>query len=181
MIALTKARVLKYKSIEDSSPVAIAEDVTVLVGKNESGKTAFLEALHKALPLAKAAFSFVFDYPRKDYVRYRPQHDAKSYASVVDLTFRIADDLAAKINKDVFHGAPLIQADDTFTRTTNYGNEHKIGFSIDQSKALAALKKPLDGIEHAEEVFANAARLEDVVERIEGNRLPPDRRMPVNS
>jgi ABC-type branched-subunit amino acid transport system ATPase component len=77
LITLTKARVLKYKSIEDSSSVEIADDVTVLVGKNESGKTAYLKALHKALPLGTAKFDFVFDYPRKDYVKYRPQHEAK--------------------------------------------------------------------------------------------------------
>jgi predicted ATP-dependent endonuclease of OLD family len=46
LITLVKAQMFKYKSIEDSSQVEIGEDVTVLVGKNESGKTAFLEALH---------------------------------------------------------------------------------------------------------------------------------------
>lgn len=35
---LVSAEVFKYKSIEDSSKVAIAGDVTCLVGKNESGK-----------------------------------------------------------------------------------------------------------------------------------------------
>lgn len=47
MVTLTKAHVLKYKSIEDSSPVEIAGDVTVLVGKNESGKTAFLDCTRR--------------------------------------------------------------------------------------------------------------------------------------
>lgn len=53
MITLKKVQVYKYKSIDDSTPVVIKDDVTVLVGKNESGKTAFLEALHKALPLGE--------------------------------------------------------------------------------------------------------------------------------
>ncbi|GIS64963.1 MAG: hypothetical protein CM1200mP3_12110 [Chloroflexota bacterium] len=43
---LTRARVRNYKSIDDSSWVNI-EDITALVGKNESGKTAFLQALRK--------------------------------------------------------------------------------------------------------------------------------------
>lgn len=42
MLTLIKVQVWKYKSIEDSTPVEIANAVTVLVGKNESGKTAFL-------------------------------------------------------------------------------------------------------------------------------------------
>lgn len=59
---LVKAQVWKYKSIEDSSPVGLADAVTVLVGKNESGKTAFLEALHKAMPLDEVKYDYVADY-----------------------------------------------------------------------------------------------------------------------
>ncbi len=144
MIRLKEARVFKYKSIEDSSLVPIAKNVTVLVGKNESGKTAFLEALYKALPLGKeeAQFNYVFDYPRKDYVRYRPQHQAKTYTNVVNLTFQIANKLVDKINTELFHGAKVVPEGYTFTRTTHYGNGHMIGVDIDQAAALAALKKP---------------------------------------
>ena len=171
---LTKAQVYKYKSIEDSSPVEIAKDVTVLVGKNESGKTAFLEALHKALPLGSTKFDFVFDYPRKDYVHYQPQHVAKSYAKAVELTFCIDKPLAEKINKEVFNNAKIVQPGHTFTRTTNYGNTSLIGLVIDEAAAIAALKKPLECIEQTEELFAEAKRLEDVVSKIEAQNLPAD-------
>jgi predicted ATP-dependent endonuclease of OLD family len=174
LITLTKAQVFKYKSIEDSSPVEIDGDVTVLVGKNESGKTAFLEAVHKALPVENVKFDFVFDYPRKDYVRYRPQHDAKSYANVVELTFRIEKELADRINKEVFHGSQIIQPAQIFTRTTHYGNASTIGFHVDLPAAISALKKPLEGIEHTDEVFAQARRLEDIVAKIEAKQLPAD-------
>ena len=174
MITLTKAHVFKYKSIEDSSPVEIGKDVTVLVGKNESGKTAFLEALDKALSLEDAKFNFVFDYPRKDYVRYRPQHDAKSFAKVVELTFRIEKDLAEKINKEVFHGTLVIEPGHTFTRTTNYGNESFVGLTVDYAAAIAALKKPFESIEQTDEVFAGAKSLEDVLAKIEAKKLPAD-------
>jgi predicted ATP-dependent endonuclease of OLD family len=140
LLTLTKAQVLKYKSIEDSSPVDITDDVTVLVGKNESGKTAFLEALHKALPLGNAKFDFVFDYPRKDYVKYRPLHEAKSYANVVELTFRIEKNVAARINTEVFHGAEIIQPGQTFTRTANYGNGASLGFSLNEKAAIEIFK-----------------------------------------
>lgn len=177
LITLTQAKVLKYKSIEDSSPVEVTDDVTVLVGKNESGKTAFLEALHKALPVENAKFDFVFDFPRKEYVRFRPQHDAKSYANVVELTFRIEKELAETINAEVFHSTQVVHPGHTFTRTTNYGNVSSIGLSLDQPAAIAALKKPLQGIEHADEVFAGAKCLDDVVTKIEAKQLPPDSRL----
>jgi len=174
MLKLTKAHVWKYKSIEDSSQVEIAPDVTVLVGKNESGKTAFLEALHKSLALSGASFDPVFDYPKKDYIRYRPQHDAKTYAKVVELTFALSSDIVQQINNEVFGGASVIPADHSFTRTTNYGNGNSIGLIIDNVAALTALKKPLAAVENADEVFDGASDLSEVLERIEAKQLPAD-------
>lgn len=175
---LIKAQVWKYKSIEDSTPVDIADDVTVLVGKNESGKTAFLEALYKSLPLnAAAKFNFVADYPRKDYVRYRPKHEAKDYDRVVQLTFRIEQALADKINAEVFGGAEIVATGSTFQRNSSIGNTQTIGFSIDRSAALAALRKPLADLEHVDDVFGKATTLSDVIAKIEPLNLPPDNKL----
>jgi len=44
---LARVKVENYRSIEDSGWVDIETDITALVGKNESGKTAFLQALFK--------------------------------------------------------------------------------------------------------------------------------------
>ena len=46
---LIKFRVTMYKGIKDSRWVDV-NDLTVLVGKNESGKTSLLKALHKLNP-----------------------------------------------------------------------------------------------------------------------------------
>lgn len=177
MLTLVKAQVWKYKSIEDSTPVALADDVTVLVGKNESGKTAFLEALHKAMPLGGAKYDYVADYPRKDLVRYRPQHEAKNYQKTVELTFRIEKALADKINKEVFGGAAIIAAGSTFTRDTTIANTSTIGFHLDEAAALAALQKPLGDLEHKDEVFAGATTLADVLTKIEGLSLAADSKL----
>lgn len=179
LIALAETQVLKYKSIDNSSPVTIADDVTVLVGKNESGKTAFLEALHKALPVDKARFDYVFDYPRKDYVRYLPKHNSEDYADVVKLTFRVSKELTEKINEEVFHGARVIPKGFTFTRTANYGNGSSINLRIDHVAALAALKGPLKDVAGSDEVFRGANLLCDVLEKIEAKQLPADGRLPV--
>lgn len=179
VLTLVKAQVWKYKSIEDSSLVELAGSVTVLVGKNESGKTAFLEALHKAIPLDDARYNYVADYPRKDLVRYRPQHEAKNYQRTVELTFRIEKGLAEKINKEVFGGAEVIAAGYTFTRSTTIANTSTIGFHIDQMAAMAALRKPLADLEHVDEVFERAARLEDALKKIEELSLPADNRLAV--
>jgi predicted ATPase len=172
LLTLIKAQVWKYKSIEDSTPVDIAEDVTVLVGKNESGKTAFLEGIHKALPLQKAKYDHVADYPRKDLVKYRPLHEAKNYERVVQLTFRIAEPLAHRINAEVFGGAEIIAAGTTFQRDSTIGNTHTVSFSIDQRAALAALHSALSDLEHVDDVFSESATLSDVLASIEALKLP---------
>jgi hypothetical protein len=76
---LRSAQVRDYKSITDSGEAPIEATVTCLVGKNESGKTAFLEALYRLNPLAtghRDHFEALYDYPR---VRYsREKEDAGS-------------------------------------------------------------------------------------------------------
>jgi recombinational DNA repair ATPase RecF len=54
-VILKTAVVQKFRSIENSGTVRFEPDVTCLVGKNESGKTAFLEALYQANPFATTA------------------------------------------------------------------------------------------------------------------------------
>ena len=71
---LTRARVTNYKSIDDTGWVSI-EDVTCMVGKNESGKTAFLQALRRLNPVPGSDNGFdLKDYPRKGYVKYKRSH-----------------------------------------------------------------------------------------------------------
>ena len=47
---LIKVQIQCFRNILDSTEVDIQNDVTCLVGKNESGKTAFLEALRRLKP-----------------------------------------------------------------------------------------------------------------------------------
>ena len=48
---IMSARVTSYKSVSDSGEFTLEPDVTCLVGKNESGKTAVLEAMYRLNPL----------------------------------------------------------------------------------------------------------------------------------
>ncbi|WP_404361577.1 AAA family ATPase [Methylotuvimicrobium sp. KM1] len=178
-LTLIKAQVWKYKSIDDSTPVDLSNHVTVLVGKNESGKTAFLEALHKSLSLGTAKYNYVADYPRKEFTRYRQQHEGKKYQKVVELTFRIEKVLADKINKEVFGGVAIVDPHTTFTRCTTIGNTNTIDLHIDQKSALSAIQKPLIDLEHATDVFKDAETLADVLTKIEELGLPPDNKLAI--
>src|SRR6266508_1109061 len=98
---LKSAHVKNFKSIEDSGTVAIDDAVTVLVGQNESGKTAFLKALDKAHPIEKGArFDVVADYPRKGLNAHEPHH-ANSPAEVVVLTYQLTQEEIATVNTDL--------------------------------------------------------------------------------
>ena len=56
-------RVQMYRSILDSEWVDV-DDITVLVGKNESGKTAILKALHKFNPFSPEPYTLDREWPR---------------------------------------------------------------------------------------------------------------------
>ncbi|MGQ2910277.1 MULTISPECIES: ATP-dependent nuclease [unclassified Aeromicrobium] len=71
---LIAARVRKVMSVHDSGRLALDEGITTIVGKNESGKTAMLQALYRANPLPSGhvtAFTARRDYPRRDLGRDR--------------------------------------------------------------------------------------------------------------
>lgn len=93
---IRRARVTNFKSIDDSGWVEIS-DVISMVGKNESGKTAFLQALRKLNPIEDVEGSFdIRDYPRKGYIKYKRQHDAEP-AIVVQAEFELSAEEMSKI------------------------------------------------------------------------------------
>src|SRR5215470_19704263 len=63
---LQKARVSNFKIVEDSNEFKV-DQATCLIGKNESGKTAILEALYRLNPYdtTVAEFDIIEEYPRR--------------------------------------------------------------------------------------------------------------------
>jgi predicted ATPase len=65
---LIKARVQKYRSIRDTGPFEVDLQKTILVGPNEAGKTALLQALQQINPPPGVRkFDSLRDYPRSEY------------------------------------------------------------------------------------------------------------------
>ena len=68
---MPRVRVENYKCIEDSKEFSI-DQVTCLVGKNEAGKTALLEALYKLNPVEADRADFdENEFPRRHLGTYR--------------------------------------------------------------------------------------------------------------
>lgn len=67
---LKSFQVQRYKNVRNSGEVRIRDDVTCLVGKNESGKSAMLQALYRLNPHPTGhptSFVGLRDYPRRNY------------------------------------------------------------------------------------------------------------------
>lgn len=94
---LKNVRIRMFRNILDSTEVKIEEKVTCLVGKNESGKTAFLQALFRLNP-ARLNPDFSVPDPYPAWLEKRHRLDGKDLNEVrpieVDLEWQ-SDDVAA--------------------------------------------------------------------------------------
>ena len=123
-IVLTSVQLDKYKSYEHPQAFDVDEKVTVLVGKNESGKTAVLEATAKTRYFEKDpkfTFNATHDYPRREKKRYDKSEEV---ADVVTCTYRVSPELLKQIAADV--GAATF-TNPSFTVITDYENKSRIG------------------------------------------------------
>jgi predicted ATP-dependent endonuclease of OLD family len=124
---LTDARIKMFKSIEDSDPVLIDPYVTVLVGQNEAGKTAFLQAMHKAKPVdTDIAYDVTDDYPRRSLTEYERQHE-KSPAVVAQLTYEFQQRDLDRVKEK--YGVEL-PADFKFTISHKYDGKSTVLFDV---------------------------------------------------
>ncbi len=136
---LVRARVTDFKSIDDSGWVDI-DAVTSMVGKNESGKTAFLGALKRLNPVDGDQKFELKDYPRKGYVKYRRQHEsnpAPAAAAVMTLSDYEREELAAQLGDGVL-------VSDEITVTKNYKNELIWEFEMNEGAVVRHLLRCAD-------------------------------------
>ena len=169
---LSVAHVTNYKSIEDSGPVPIEPGITVFVGQNESGKTAFLQALQKAHAVEEGvSYEPVEDYPRKWLSRYEAQHE-ESPAMVARLEYRLQIDELDVINEDL--GMPLL-TELSFTVTHRLDNSRSIGMKVDEGPYVEHLLTSPELPESVrKDLSGEVTTLRDLFERLEQSGLDAD-------
>jgi len=150
-LQLVKAKVTNYKSIDDSGWVDV-DAITCMVGKNESGKTAFLHALNKLNPVEgqDGQFDATTEFPRKRLNRYKREHE-NNPATAVTAVFALGEDDMAEL-PGILDGAI---SKPELTVSKNYKNRQLWSVGIDQAKVIdniiasaelpAATAKRLDG------------------------------------
>ena len=170
---LNTVQIREFRSIQDSTEVEIG-DVTCLVGKNESGKTAVLQALYRLNPIIEAdgRFDVTDDYPRSAVVNYKRDVAANSLepAKVVYATYLLeSEDISAV--EAIFGTACLKDENPAVSLYKGYANEVEFGdLNVDDEAALkhlvdsTGLPQPLTeqllGYETAEEMVEILAKAE---------------------
>lgn len=133
-LKLTKVRINKYKSFNKEQEIDIDDKVTVLVGKNESGKSAFLEAVAKinyfeSNPLFK--LHTVNDYPRNELIHFK---NSEEDTEALRCRFEISKEIIEVIEYDLGKG---VLESLTFTYGISYkGNTHWFGLKVNEQKFL---------------------------------------------
>ena len=144
---LTSARVTNFRSVWDSTEFQIG-DVTCLVGKNESGKTALLQALYRLNPVVEgdAGFGVTEDYPRQAVSDYIDDVDAgkRKPAKVIEATYSLEEEDIAAV-KEVFGSRCLAEKNPTLTLSKSYSNQCSLsGLKVNSALILRYFIKAAD-------------------------------------
>jgi predicted ATPase len=90
---LVEVQVREFKSIWNSGPLKVDSSTTCLVGKNEAGKTALLEAIYRLNPIVAgdSNFDVTDDYPRSAVEDYTQEVETgrRKPVNVIEATFKL--------------------------------------------------------------------------------------------
>jgi predicted ATP-dependent endonuclease of OLD family len=133
---LVQTQTTKYKSIDDSTAYSIEPDITCLVGKNESGKSALLESLYRLKPLSMgliSGFDGLRDYPRRTFATDEPK---VATTTVISATYELTSEEVHAFNEEF--GDALTSRLVNFTK--KYSNAHGVGVQLNNPALLAHVK-----------------------------------------
>lgn len=155
---LKSFRVRNFRSINDSGEIVVSR-ITALLGRNESGKSNVLRALHSLNP----ADGFKSLNPIKDFPRHRKLSECNDKTPVLDSTWQLSENEQRRIT-EIW---PAAEGVSEVTVGRRYGDKRYV--SIDAKEAafdLAAIKAEVRKIDAA--VKAKASKLaEDVKTELE--------------
>ena len=134
---LTSAQVSLFRNIVDSGPVEVEGDITCLLGKNESGKTTFLQALASLNPAYEGSFGLDL---AADYPRWRKSRDAREMDLSEVVPVRATFELDAEESKDLSAKIGLPLPERVLLRVgRRYDGEMIVDLDVDQHEVMAAL------------------------------------------
>ncbi|MFT3889852.1 MAG: AAA family ATPase [Arachnia sp.] len=158
---LTAVTVQRFRNFVEPQRIAIEPDVTALVGKNESGKTTILKALHRLNPANGDArkFELVTEYPRWRLARDR--RNDPNIENTRPVTAEFAVEQADIDALDETLPAPLLVTSRVLAART-YSNKYYVWVETELADVIAAAASDAsvsseDATELAEESDLDAA------------------------
>jgi len=168
---LEQVRVQNYKCIEDSGWVDF-ERVVCLVGKNESGKTAFLEALKKLNPVDDSeGYNPLYEYPRRRYSRYKEEKHEDDPDPVASARFTLSTLEVEEIEEE--YGRDIV-VDDTVEVTKDYKNDIHWEIDVDEENIVENLIEERDLHRSTREFLDGTESFEELVDRVEESDATSD-------
>lgn len=159
---LKKVTIHKYKSFLTEQSYTVEDRITRIVGKNESGKTALLEALAKSNYFEDNAdfqFDKDLDYPRSEFIKAKNENPA-----VLTCEYELSDEDVESVEDEYGEG---IISKQTFSLTSYYDNTRKTtGVAVDFNVFKNWLITSFDVGDQGQELLRSVASfsaLEDVV------------------
>ena len=165
MLILTSVEINKYKSFSTTQTTNIENDITVIVGKNESGKTAFLEALAKFNYFQdddKYKFDVTSDFPRAELKKYQRSGE---HCEMIRCAFKISDELLSEIHADI--GTDVKLSTDFSYGLTYEGKPTWNNLSADEGVFIDNLLKKHEFTEIIKQEFLTQKTLNDLIDYIQ--------------
>jgi len=171
---IKSVQVKNFRSITDSGIVEFNKAFTVLVGKNESGKTAFLKAMHKAKSIeGDIEYEVVSDYPRKSLITYQKRHEAYP-ETVCTITYELADGEIKKINDEI---GVVVITNKNFSLDYKYSNTCTISFSCNTKNYIDYFSKNSKFTTETKEMIKSCSTMAELTKKLDESSLNADEKV----
>ena len=169
---LKTVQVKNFKCISDSTVFTVDDKITCLVGKNESGKTALLQAVSKLNSEDRSTADFdLLEYPRRHMMAYQQRAETDP-ADALSTTWELSPEDIADLESVIGPAARQIQA---IAIDKGYNNETIFTFEVDEvavvdhlvaSHGLAQDElRAVQGVGSLEELHQRLSELDDRSDR----------------
>lgn len=140
---LVAVTIQKYRNFVEPQRIVIEDDVTCLVGKNESGKTTVLKALHRLRPAngSDRKFNLTTEYPRWRLARDRKKDDNLKNTRPIEAEFALTD--ADLDQLEAIHGVRF-PAETVLHAWRNYNNAYSVYLSCPRDAIVRAAAAQAD-------------------------------------
>jgi len=165
---LIKVQIANYKCIHDTDEFSV-DDITCLVGKNESGKTAILQALAKLNPVVSSDGQFEdLDFPRMFYHDYsdkdRPKDVLKTEWELDNLEIKLIADI---IGEDGLNSRTVLLK-------KGYDNKRKWTIDLNYKKIVEKLLKESGLYDEEKKLLAACGTTTDLFAKLKALQSPSE-------